>query len=165
MLNGCQAGRKAERTNFHMFDQLRCAATHEAGHAVAALHFWMPLLEVSIEPNGVGATRYARRLGFGEIDRWVCVSYAGPAAELAVYGDADEAGDLRVIKQMLKALDLHWGADQLAEYRQRAQRLVEAERAAIGAVASELLRHRRLTADAIAAMLPVPVPEGALWAA
>jgi hypothetical protein len=145
--------------------ELQRAAVHESGHAVAGLSFWLPVREVAIEANGSGGTSYTRRLGFGEVDRWVCVSYAGPAAELAVYGDADERGDLEVIKAMLRRLDLHWGDAELAGYRERAQHLVRDQRAAIGAVASELLRHRRLTGDAIAAMLPVPVPEGALWAA
>jgi len=144
---------------------LRRASVHESGHAVAALSFWLPLREVAIEANGTGETRYARRLGWGEIDRWVTTAYCGPLAEIDRFGgDAEEDGDLKVIKAMLRRLDLKWGERELAEHRQRAQRLVEAERAAIRAVASELLRHRRLTGDAVATLLPIHEPES-LWAA
>jgi hypothetical protein len=156
MLNGCQAGRKAERTNFHMFDQLRRAAVQESGHAVAALHFWLPVRDVAVEANGTGDTRYARRLGWGEIDRWTVSAFAGPETERDRFGNADEAGDLEVIKTMLRRLDLHWGERELAEHRERARHLVRDQREAIAAVAC-------LTGDNVAALLPIREPEGSLW--
>lgn len=129
--------------------ELRRAAIHESAHAVAALHFALPLREVFIRDNASGACSYARRLGWGEIDRFVTVGFAGPLAEAAVHGDADEDGDLEVIKAMLCRLDLHWDDRELAEYRRMAGLLVEKEQHSIEMLADELLRRQRLTADEI----------------
>jgi hypothetical protein len=133
--------------------ELRRAAIHESAHAVAALHFALPLREVFIRDNGSGGCGYTRRLGWGEIDRWIVSAYSGPLAERAVFGDADEDGDLKVIRAMLRRLGFDWTAAELAEYRRTAGLLVEREQHSIEVLADELLRRRSLTADAIGALL------------
>ena len=129
------------------------AATHESGHCVAALHFALPLREVFIRDDGTGGTRYARRLSSAELSSWTVTAFAGPEAEIAVYGDADERGDLLVIERMLRRRRLDWPHGVLARYRRRATVLVERERVAIAIVAEALLQHRRLDGRQIAAML------------
>jgi hypothetical protein len=54
---------------------------------------------------------------------------------------------------MLYSLHLDWNGARMDEFRRRASALVEAERTAIRAVASELLRHRRLTGDEVGEIL------------
>ncbi len=77
--------------------QLQLAGVHEAAHATAALCLMLPLRCVFIRDDGSDGTAYTRRLSWGEVDRWTISAYAGPEAERLIYGDADEAGDLRVI--------------------------------------------------------------------
>jgi hypothetical protein len=138
---------------FTTTERLRRAATHEAAHAVSALHFMLPLKEVLINDDGSGSCGYERRLSWGEIDRFVMTGYAGPLAERAAFGSADERGDLRVIETMLRILDLHWSDAALAEYREKARALVELERGSISVLADALMCRRHLTADQVGALM------------
>jgi hypothetical protein len=63
------------------------------------------------------AARATWHLGVGEVDRWVVTAFCGPLAEIDRFGgDAEEDGDLKVIRAMLERLDLHWGDRELAEH-------------------------------------------------
>jgi|GEM_PF-3098577 hypothetical protein len=92
-----------------------------------------------------------RRLGSAEVAGWTVAAFAGPEAEIAAFGDADEQGDLLVIKTMLRRRRLNWNDAVLTRYRHRARALVEHERAAIEVVAEALLQHRHLTGDQVVA--------------
>jgi hypothetical protein len=112
-------------------DLLARAAFHEAGHAVAALCYRLPLLEVIIRDDGSGNTTYTRRFGLAEAERWTVVTYAGPQAEFDLFGDRrGDRSDLRAIDTMLDWLQLAWDEDKLTELRRQARRLVERERLA-----------------------------------
>ena len=54
---------------------------------VAALHFRLPLLEVSIRDDGTGRTSYCHHLGLAECERWTITTFAGPEAEIDMFGD------------------------------------------------------------------------------
>jgi len=139
---------------------LRRTAIHESGHCIIALRsFMLPVKEAFICNNGSGGVSYSRRIGLGEIDRVVTVGFAGPAAEALQFGSADESGDLRVIKTMLRRLDLSWSDRVLAEYRDRARHLVKCESRAIEVLAEVLLQRRHLSGDELAALVPVEPAE------
>lgn len=61
-------------------DQRWLTARHEAGHAVAALHYECPLVHVSIEPDGIYAG--AARLAAPELPQDAIVLFCGPLAEI-----------------------------------------------------------------------------------
>jgi hypothetical protein len=128
-------------------DLLGRAAFHEAGHAVSALCFQLPLLEVVIRDDGSGRTDYCHRGRLAEAERWTITTYAGPAAELDEFGDQRaDRGDLIAIANMLEKLQLDWDEDKLADLRHQARLLVKRERLGIRLVAGVLLQRRRLTA-------------------
>jgi hypothetical protein len=129
------------------------AAYHEAGHCVAALRFALPLLEVVIHPDGTGCTKYARRLGVGEVERWAVSAFAGIEAEVDRFGNAPIEEDQHAIARALAALGLDWGEPRLDGFRERARALVREERRAIGTVAAALLRRRHMSGDEVGVIL------------
>ena len=128
------------------------AAAHEAGHAVAALHYELPLKEVLVRPDGTGATRYARSLGRAEAELRTIVIFGGPAAErdLFPFDSCADTRDLRAIDEMIERFGLDWGARRLASLRFDAQLLVKRLRPRIRRVAAALIERRRLSAEAVA---------------
>jgi hypothetical protein len=56
-------------------------AVHEAGHAVTALYFELPLKEVEIRADGTGRTSYCRWLEPDTAEAWTITNFAGAAAE------------------------------------------------------------------------------------
>ena len=139
------------------------AAQHEAGHAVAALYFRLPLVRVWIDDAGGGATQYSRRLGPGEVD-WTIATFAGIEAEIAAFGDAPiTPGDLRAIENMIERLGLHWTEGHLDRFRQRARMLVREERRVIATLAEALIERRSLTGDDVGALLSAVRTPRALW--
>jgi hypothetical protein len=123
------------------------AAQHEAGHAVAALHYRLPLLEVVIRDDGSGNTSYCRNLGLPEAEDWCVTTFCGGEAEHDRFHDRrGDHGDLLAITNMLAKLKLDWSERRLAELRHQARHLVKRERSRIRTVAAALLRHRRLSA-------------------
>jgi hypothetical protein len=83
-------------------------AQHESGHAVAALFYSLPLLEVVVDADGSGCTRYKRHFGVGEIECWVVSAFCGPEAELDRFGSAPVTADFDVIEEMARRLGLTW---------------------------------------------------------
>jgi hypothetical protein len=66
-----------------MSERLRRTAIHESAHATLASIHHLPLLDVTINPDGTGLTRYTRKLrGTGEVECWTVVMLAGIEAEL-----------------------------------------------------------------------------------
>jgi len=141
------------------------AAYHEAGHCIAALRFALPLLEVVIHPDGTGCTKYARRLGVGEVERWAVSAFAGIEAEVDRFGNAPIEEDQHAIARALAALGLDWGEPRLDGFRERARALVREERRAIGTVAAALLRRRHMSGDEVGVILSAVRPPQALWVA
>lgn len=129
------------------------AAIHEAGHAVAAAHFRLPLREVFICHDGTGATRYTRHLTRSEAAPWVVATLAGPQAEIFQFGNAPEGGDLYVIQTMVDRVGLSWNGSILAKYHSDARRLVIDNWQPIAIVADELLRARQLSGRELAALV------------
>jgi hypothetical protein len=123
------------------------AAYHEAGHAIAAICYSLPLREVLIDDAGIGTTRYwGERFGLERAEPWTVVTFAGPEAEFAMFHDRHgEPGDLHAIAAMMQRLGLVWSEQKLLGLRHIARRLVERERSNIATVASMLIRHRHLT--------------------
>jgi hypothetical protein len=125
------------------------AAAHEAGHAVAALHFELPLKEVEIRDDGTGHTSYRHWLEPHTAEQWTITAFAGAAAEDDLFyrrGDANTR-DLLAIELMIRRLGLDWGERRLAALRFDAQRLVQQLRPRILRVAAALVQHRYLTAS------------------
>jgi hypothetical protein len=138
-------------------------SVHESGHAIAALHFRLPLLEVTIYADGSGKTSYTENFGFAEAERWTIVTYAGPEAEIDMFGDHHgDRSDLRAIDTMMQRLRLDWDESRLAELRREARHLVQCERYRIQVVADALIRHRRLSAFDVRWLKACAVPMGAL---
>ena len=139
------------------------AAYHEAAHCVSALHFALPLSDVTISPTGCGLTRYQRWFGHGEVESWIVTCLAGPLCESMNFGDAVTDGDTMAINAMLRDLRLDWNSDHMDIFRREAQALIEASQPAIRCIAHELLARRRLSGDEIASMLRVEQPAATLW--
>lgn len=145
------------------YQLVRCAY-HESGHACAAASFSFPLRSVHIREDGCGLTSYTRLFGPGDCELWTITALAGPVSESYFFGDAASDADMRAIKNMMWQLRIDWNGDRLEEFRCQARLLVERERSNIRALANELLQHRRMTGDEIAAMLPCNIPV-ASWCA
>ena len=79
-------------------------AQHESGHAVAALFYSLPLLEVVVDADGSGCARYTRHFGVGKIECWVVSAFCGPEAELDRFGSAPVTADFDVIEEMARRL-------------------------------------------------------------
>ncbi len=138
------------------------AAQHEGGHAIAALHYRPPLLEVVIRDDGSGNTRYCRRFGLAEAEPWTITRFVGPEAEHDRFGDRrGDRDDIRATDNMLDRLHLTWTDDKLADLRHQARRLVERERSRIRLVADALIEHRRLSALDVKWPRACAVPEPA----
>jgi len=75
---------------------------------VAALFYSLPLLEVVVDADGSGCTRYKRHFGVGEIECWVVSAFCGPEAELDRFGSAPVTADFDVIEEMARRLGLTW---------------------------------------------------------
>jgi hypothetical protein len=139
------------------------AAAHEAGHAVAAVHFELPLKEVLIRDDGTGHTSYLTWLGRAEAECWAISNYAGPAAERDLFWDrrGGDTRDLLAIDNMIRRLGLGWDQWRLATLRFDAQLLVARLRPRIRAVAVALVQHRHLTAAGVrvCARSPKPTPK------
>jgi hypothetical protein len=140
------------------------ASIHESAHAVCALRFSMPLKEARIRHDGCGIVSYARPLSIADAECWVTTAMAGPICEAQFYGCCDDGGgDMMAIRAMMYRFGLDWNSSRFEAFAARARSLVERETPAIRAVASELLRHRRLSGDQIASMLPVESATSLLW--
>ncbi len=139
-------------------ERLARVAIHESGHAVAALYFELPLLEVLIRDDGTGHVRYGRRLGRAEAEGYAITGYAGAAAEhdLFPFGGCEDSGDLFATAAMIRRLAIDWDAQRLGKLRGEARRLVERERGPIRRCAAALVRYRRLSPSAVAAYARVP---------
>ena len=135
------------------------AATHESGHAVAALRFWLPLREIVVNSDGIGCTRYTRHFSWGETVSVFC----GIEAEVGRFGDAPVTSDLDVIEEMIERLGLTWGRGNLDRFRQRARTLVREERRSIRVLADALLERRTMTGAEVSALLSVVTPPRSLW--
>jgi hypothetical protein len=135
------------------------AAFHEAGHAVAAVHYRLPIREVVIREDGSGNTSYACHLGLAEAERWTITTYAGGEAEFDEFRDRrGDRFDLLAIDNMLERLQLDWDESRLADLRRQARRLVERERHGIRVVADALIRHRHLSATDVRWLKACSVP-------
>lgn len=129
----------------------RRAAIHEAGHAVAALYFGLPLTAVQIRTDGSGLTSYAHWLGRREAARWTITTFAGSEAERDAFGDELRShGDRHAVSAMLDKLGLDWDQNRLGALRTRARHLVERERDRIARLADALVEQRYLTGEAVA---------------
>ncbi len=133
-------------------ERLARAATHESGHAVAALHYELPLYQVVIFGDGTGVTNYSRRLMRDEAEAYVITAFAGDISEHDLFYDRQYADydDRAGIARMIQRLDLDWGERRLGALRFDAQLLVERLRPRIRAVAAALLQRRHLTAEDVA---------------
>ena len=132
---------------------MRRCCVHEAGHAVAAWRFLLPLERVSIGDDGSGHTSYTRRFSWGEVEHWIVSVYAGPEAETLEFGNAPEISDLRNLRNMETDLDLDLSTSRLAALRSIARSLVARERRTIRTLADELLRRREMSGDEISILL------------
>jgi hypothetical protein len=131
------------------------AAWHEAAHAVAAYIHRLPLRETWIDEAGYGKTCYTRRLHRRrDIEAWLVATMAGPAVELAIWGNAPIEGDLKVIDRMVRDMGLsEWSDAVLDRYRIAAKEFVHQQAARIETVAEELLQRHRLTGADIQMLL------------
>jgi hypothetical protein len=103
------------------------AAFHEAGHAVAAYIYRLPLSETWIDAEGYGKTRYTRRFDLPDIEAWLVATLAGPAIELQIWGSAPLGGDSKVIAAMVRDMELEpWSDEILDRYRRAAGRSPQA---------------------------------------
>ena len=126
-------------------DLRRRCAIHEAGHAVAALAFAIPIIRVSIADDRphLHRARYRAPHDCG-LECMVTLCLAGPAAEREFCGPITDNSD-RVDYEMARAYlarqlhPLQVGAE-LARYRDAAQRLVRS---------AWTTRHIRLLAGAL----------------
>ena len=119
---------------------------HEAGHAVAALRFGLPLRAVIVREGGSGLTAYQHWLGRAELEAWIVVTYAGGEAERDRFpGHPADAGDRRSIEAALNTCNCELSQERLDELRGDARQLVRDERRNIMRVANELLRCRSLS--------------------
>jgi hypothetical protein len=137
--------------------QQRCAF-HEAGHAVAALAFAIPILAVTIDddrPHLHRARYHAPDADLG-LECMVTLCLCGPAAEELFCGpitDGSDQTDYEMARQYLARCvsnPLH-AAAELARYRDAAQRLVRPAwaRQRIAVLADALLRHGSLSSDEV----------------
>jgi hypothetical protein len=142
------------------------ASFHEAAHAVCAVRHHMPLKDARIHSDGCGLVSYARPLSIADAECWVVTALAGPICETLLFGSCDDGGgDMRAIRAMMYRFGISWNGDRFELFAARARSLVEASRPAIRLVASELLRHKRLTGDQLAELAPVVAPASSLWIA
>jgi hypothetical protein len=85
-----------------------------------------------INSDGTGATRYARRLGPGEVEAWVIATFSGIEAEFDRFGGAPViTGDLDVIEKMVRTPGLSWSTTRMDRFRNLARGLVARERSSI----------------------------------
>jgi hypothetical protein len=129
----------------------RRSAIRQAGHAVAALYFKLPLSGVEIRTDGTGHASYARHLVRSEAQRWAITTFAGPEAEHdACGGETVGTNDMRAIAAMVDKLGLDWDQNRLGALRARARHLVERERDRIARLADALVDQRYLSGEACA---------------
>ena len=132
---------------------------------MAALFYSLPLLEVVVDADGSGCTRYKRHFGVGEIECWVVSAFCGPEAELDRFGSAPVTADFDVIEEMARRLGLTWTPNHLDRFRQRARSLVWEERRSIRVVADALCDRRHMTSDEIGVLLSAVTTPRSLWVA
>jgi ATP-dependent Zn protease len=140
-------------------DELRAAAYHEAGHAVAhvaLLGSASAIKSVRIRADGSGLVSYARSFRpRREVDEAV-IFYAGPVAEARVTGGRPEdiayrqmdnpthASDWEMVFQHIAALSVSYPVVTLAYVQQRTEELLTKNWAAVERLAAALLEHRSL---------------------
>ena len=136
-------------------DYLQRAATHEAGHCVAALTFGIPIVEATVEGSPhLRRGRFHMQRSTG-IECLAILCLSGPAAEEMVCGpicDGGDRGDLEMARTYLRSrfseLEV---AQQMQRMRDAANRLVRTRWAEvrIWAIAGALVERGTLTADEI----------------
>jgi hypothetical protein len=133
-------------------ERLLRAAVHESGHAVAALHFELPLRDALIRENGSGSYRYHHGLGPELAEYRAIVSFFGPLTErdLFPFDSCEDHRDLNNIDEMVERFGLTWDEFELGHLKFEVQFLVHRLRPRIRRVAAALVEHRHLSAATIA---------------
>jgi len=141
-------------------------AYHEAGHLVIGMLFGFRCSSVSIRPDetrgslgrvvplGEHTGQAAVDLGRGSVERWLCVLFAGCAAEVRFAPDARDAareaarGDNEQAEHYLERAGI---ANDSTRHllRTRTAELVEEHWATIESVARALLKHEEFEADEV----------------
>jgi ATP-dependent Zn protease len=154
---------RLERVRLHKaglepYDLLKLTAFHEAGHAVYATLHDNPVEIVTVDPQKVleltgrncpGYTRYSK-WGLANADYVLDMTAVGLTAEATLVSGGvinPEEDDLQCIDDMLNQMGLD-GEEKQREFtrmRCRVQEFVEANRAAIVAVAEALMEKKTLT--------------------
>jgi hypothetical protein len=138
---------------------------HEAGHAVAALVFAVPIIRVTIENDTphLHRGRYRAEANLA-LECMVTLCLSGPKAEKEFCGPISDNSD-RVDYQMAyeylaRQLNPLQVGGELVRYRDAAQRLVRSAwaRHRIRLLADALLRHGTLTGEQISAIKVSSLP-------
>jgi hypothetical protein len=132
-------------------DARRRAAFHEAGHAVCAHRYHLPIERVTINDSGRGYTAYTRHFDWGEVEYRIVSVYAGPEAQRQEYGACIE--DDAVLQRMSEQLGLSLSSSRLQTLRSVARSLVSVERQTIRVLAEELLCRGSMSGDDICILL------------
>jgi ATP-dependent Zn protease len=158
----------------------RCAAIHEAGHAVIARILGLACGEVTIRTDGddeLGYTVVRNPLktwqrGDGQrrpLAEAHCMSlYAGAEAERVILGTSDvgDSADRSKAASCLSEIGVpgaRYVSDDIwqryeARLRRKARDLVSRHRREIERVARELQKHKTLSAERVDALLQLPIP-------
>jgi hypothetical protein len=154
--------------------RLRQTAYHEAGHAVAALHFGQPIVSAAIWPTGGVCVNDnpPRRKDQTELDycgRCVVITMAGVEAEARHLGSWDKVGftyagikspltpgsaDRQEINRIGEGLFPGWRKRVqrlawLSGLRKQTARIIEGDWAAVAAIAAALVRRSSLTGEEV----------------
>ena len=156
----------------------KATAYHEAGHFVA-LHVLLPTsyeLEITIRPGegflgrvlhegweswlGPGMTEKQTAAMIEAMRHQVVMAFAGYAAQRLVDPEADQRGSASDDECAREILALLEEESLESEYRQRTAEFVLEHRAAIEAVAGELLEHESLDPSEAATIMDIAMGEG-----
>lgn len=126
--------------------ELRLAAVHEAGHAIAAFALGFAVERVEVACDGAGRIIYSYPWESAEspssIERRIVVSMAGPLAEHLLGGvplcEVAAAGDLRREADLMGRLPFSWRQSTRLRCWSRAVAMVRRHRSEIKALADRL---------------------------
>lgn len=162
-------------------DELQRTAVHEAGHALVATRFGMPIVQLTIIARGV-SLGFLEQFQGGPLTRAACihrlaVAFAGKEAEEIVVGDSTvgASSDMEFALRLATNMVTAWGmgpegiprfaddpvvkthaAKLLEEARASCRHLLETERPLVESLANALMERKTLLGDEIEQLLGSP---------